>query len=30
MLRDGVAQLGRGDDIPTKDIAEIVADALPS
>ena len=30
MLRDGVAQLGRGDDIPTKDIAEFVADALPS
>jgi len=28
MLRDGVAQLGRGDDIPTKDIAELVADAI--
>lgn len=28
MLRDGVAQLGRGDDIPTKDIAELVAEAL--
>ena len=27
MLRDGVAQLGR-DDLPTRDIAEIVADAL--
>ena len=29
MLRDGIAQLGR-DDVPTKDIAELVADALPS
>ena len=28
MLRDGVAQLGRGDDLPTKDIAELVAEAL--
>jgi Fe-S oxidoreductase/nitrate reductase gamma subunit len=28
MLRDGVAQLGRGEDIPTRDIAELVADAL--
>ena len=27
MLRDGVAQLGR-DDLPTKDIAEIVAESL--
>jgi Fe-S oxidoreductase len=27
MLRDGIAQLGR-DDIPTRDIAEILADAL--
>jgi Fe-S oxidoreductase len=27
MLRDGVAQLGR-DDVPTKDIAELVAEAL--
>jgi len=30
MLRDGLAQLGRGDDVPTMDIAELVADALPS
>jgi Fe-S oxidoreductase len=28
MLRDGVAQLGRGDDLPTKDLAELVAEAL--
>ena len=28
MLRDGVAQLGRGDDLPTRDIAELVAEAL--
>ena len=28
MLRDGIAQLGRGDDIPTKDIAELVAEAI--
>jgi Fe-S oxidoreductase len=28
MLRDGVAGLGRGDDIPTRDIAELVAEAI--
>jgi hypothetical protein len=28
MLRDGVAELGRGDDIPTRDIAELVAEAI--
>jgi Fe-S oxidoreductase len=28
MLRDGVAQLGRGEEIPTRDIAELVAEAL--
>jgi len=27
MLRDGVAQLGR-EDVPTRDIAELVAEAL--
>jgi Fe-S oxidoreductase len=30
MLRDGVAQLGRGDDVPTRDIAELVAESLDS
>jgi Fe-S oxidoreductase len=28
MLRDGVAQLGRGEETPTRDIAELVAEAL--
>ena len=28
MLRDGVAQLGRGDEVPTRDLAELVAEAL--
>ncbi|MBL0141048.1 MAG: (Fe-S)-binding protein [Betaproteobacteria bacterium] len=28
MLRDGVAQLGRAEDVPTRDVAELVAEAL--
>jgi Fe-S oxidoreductase len=28
MLRDGVAQLGHGDEVPTRDIAELVAEAI--
>jgi hypothetical protein len=28
MLRDGVADLGRGDEVATRDIAELVAEAL--
>ncbi|HEX4943455.1 MAG TPA: (Fe-S)-binding protein [Usitatibacteraceae bacterium] len=28
MLRDGVAQLGHADDLPTRDIAELVAEAI--
>ncbi len=29
MLRDGVAELGRGDEVPVRDLAELVAEALP-
>lgn len=28
MLRDGVAQLGRGEEVPARDIAELVAEAI--